>query len=368
MSSSAILLPWQFNVGNLVHGTPTLVSGLPKFPPEYLTATQGQNSLFFIKQALKGTGTWTNLTGAAATATGNWGVRSSCDGSGGAGSFGNNDNVDRWVSAANLIASAAGNHSWIVLTQPGLATNFEVVIDLNVNSTPGSATIAVSPNKRFGSTGGFGGTDGSATARPTALDEIVLINAASWGTGVTGDAYGTGDRIHVLKSADGSATRVLICRSGFIAGLWCFERPEAPLSAWDHPSISMVLATSSVNPTDTIANQTNLVQTASFKGRTKDYPNGAAFSMFLAEDSWFSAFNVNSSPVPNELDGTIPFYTPSLLCLTVGTRGRYGNMKDAWFVPWTCMDGMSLPNDGTRQWVMMGRLAIPWNLSVNLWH
>src|SRR5574338_1505169 len=40
------------------------------------------------------------------------------------------DSVDRWAADANLVWGG-GTHSWIVLRQNQIATNYEVCIDLN---------------------------------------------------------------------------------------------------------------------------------------------------------------------------------------------------------------------------------------------
>ena len=127
MALPALVRTWRFQVNNAM-------------VPQGTITAMSQHTLFALKEALKGNGAWTDSAGAAAASAGNWVVNGSCDGSGGAGSFGNNDAVDRWVAQGNLIWNNSGsNHSWIVLEQAGIAANFQICIDLNNNVHPHDA-------------------------------------------------------------------------------------------------------------------------------------------------------------------------------------------------------------------------------------
>lgn len=356
--ASLITLPWQFRTNRLLMGSPTIVGGIPKFPPEYLIATAGQNTLWDIKESLRGHGTdWTDLLGApVATPSGNWAVWYSSDstvpGTGVAG-----DGVDHWVTPSNLVNGTGGAvRSWIVLKQPGIAANYQLCIALD-SANPYEATVAVSPNAGF--------TGGTTTARPTATDEIVLVAAGSIGICSLNTAV---NRVHVMKSADGSATRVIICRSGYVVALWMLERPSRPVAGWDHPSIAFLSAQSAARPLASQLTQTTLNTQFNAKGRTKDYPAGVAFGNSLAVD-YSNGVSPSVLPVPNDIDGTTPFYPIDLVNTSTFTaRGRNGQVQDAWYIPWNFQDGCAVPNDDSRQFVLVGLLTMPWNRGPAYWH
>lgn len=358
MAGPVIVRPWQFRVNRMILGTQNGVV----FPPQYLIATISQNTLFDVKQSMKGVGTdWTNLSGTSVTPTGNWSVSFSCD-SVSAGAPG--DGSDKWVTAANLVSgTGAAVRSWIVMRQPGVSANFELCIELN-SSNPYQSTWAISPNSRFGFNGGG---VGATNARPTAVDEIVLLSAADWGSSA---GASDSNRVHVLKSADGAGTRIIVCRDGFTAALLAFEAPSKPLLGWQHPSFGLISATSSSRIGAPQPGLTALNNTANAKSRSLDFPNGVAFSSFLTVSSGGAAVGLSPTAqfAPNDIDGTTPFYTAELFSnATYGARGRAGVMQDAWFVPTNYTDGTNVPKDDTRQFIVAGILAMPWNRSVPIW-
>src|SRR5512147_759035 len=119
MTAPAHSLVYQFQADQLIAPAATVLLSC-------------QALMFATKQSLKGAGVWVDKDNVVVASSGNWTTTSSCDGSGGAGSFGNNDNVDRWVTSANLIwAAAASNHSWHVLQQTGIAAKFQICLDLS---------------------------------------------------------------------------------------------------------------------------------------------------------------------------------------------------------------------------------------------
>jgi hypothetical protein len=170
---------WQFNVNQNV-------------PATGVASTTSRNALFLIKAAL------------VAFASNPWLVINSVNGTGSAPI-----GTDTWLTNSNIIGGAPGsNHSWIQIRQTGIATNFEMVIDC-VAANLSTVTVVISPSAGF--------TGGSATARPTATDEIVLLSNAFWG-GVSGTDNNV--VVNVWQSTDGQSTRVQIT--------WTATDPNAP--------------------------------------------------------------------------------------------------------------------------------------------
>jgi hypothetical protein len=174
-----------------------------------------------------------------------------------------------------------------------------------------------------------------------------------------------------MKSADGAATRVLICRDGYLAALWSLEMPSKALTGWQNPSEGILVASSAARIAATNVGLTALNNTAVAKSRSLNFPLGVAFSSFLTVSSGGAAVGLDPSAqfTPNDIDGTTPFYTAELFSTaTYGARGRGGVLADAWFVPTNYTDGTLIPNDDSRQFIVAGILAMPWNKSVPLWH
>src|SRR5581483_5704779 len=149
--------------------------------------------LLGARDGLKGNGSgWTDSNGSTTTPTNCWTTRYSCD-SVTAGTAG--DGVDRWTGQSALVWGNAGTqvHSWHVFRQDALGT-FDLLLSLEGGTANGNImTAAVSPSAGF--------TGGTTTTRPTATDEIVLLNNTNWNFGTDSSAV-----LNVVSSTDGQVT------------------------------------------------------------------------------------------------------------------------------------------------------------------
>ena len=275
-----------------------------------------------------------------------WVVRSSCNGAGGAGSFGNSDLVDRWIADGNLVGAAAGvNHSWIVLRQTGIAANYEICIEL-LNAALGTVTIAISPSAAFGSL-----AVGSATARPTATDEIIILNNTTWFS--NNDAT---HQIHAQLSTDGQCTRVNIWRATTNQCTFLLiDKPLNPPAGWVNPSIAIFLAT-----TVTIAATNSLLHaTAIGNGR-----GTTAILMKLTEESNVDGLLsqiANIGNIPDDTDSAWPFFPVGITSTTAANRGWKGTLADIWWSPIGVADADTFPNNAAaRQFVRFAGFIFPW--------
>jgi len=276
-----------------------------------------------------------------------WSVLYSCDGTT-AGTAG--DLVDRWSAIAKLVWANAGvAHSWIILKQTGIASNFQLCIDLS-NSTSSNATVVFSPNAGF--------TGGTTTARPTATDEVVILSNTTWLSGSGSPFTGA---LSVMMTSDGQCTRVLFFRAGFAEGWWILDKPAAAVTGWSQPFFGLITGGNGGQGV-TLANSIN---TTSGKGvvrigtttgvtsiTTEDYTSGS-------EQAAQRQLTVHDL-VPDQGYCITPagIAVPS----TVGARGRHGYLSDLWVVPSGSLRvGDTLPNDNTRAIIIAGVLAMPWN-------
>lgn len=321
-----------------------------------------------IKNAMLGTGAWTDNANGAIASSGNWSMISSCDGSGGAGSFGNNDLVDRWDANGKLIwASAGSNHSWAVLKQTGFAGG-PYYLYLDLNNATGSWRLQAGWSTALY-------TNGTATAAPsgaalalagTGASPYPLAASHAWG----GPQANGASVLHVMKSADGKAFRAIICRNGWASGLWLLDELENAPPGWTAPAIcnigggdsTLAVASSAlvVNNLSNAGNQVNLACVNSNPALTLLHFEGYAANSLVtlptvANDmaaAW-PMYRVGAYVRPNQGFATnVPI---------VNARGYLGQVRDLWWMQSQLAEGDMIPAAATRNFVVLGDTAHPWN-------
>lgn len=262
------------------------------------------------------------------------------------------DAVDRWAADANLVNDTAGNvHSWIVLRQTGIATNFEICLDLNSNGGSGNFDFIVSP--------GAGFTGGSTTARPTATDEVVTqANSAYAWSNVDANHV-----VHVLQSTDGQCTRVAVWRASTnLCTFWILDKPANPVTGWTKPSLFGTVGVSSgvVNTAGLFGNFANTT--------LKGYGSAAMVLAMTGEGSQATSGLLSNltgiGTTANSFDGTWPLFPIGIGSITVAMQGRHGTVFDLWWRPTSLGQIDTFPNDTSRQFVVMGDFVLPWDGSV----
>jgi hypothetical protein len=309
---------WQFNVNNQVTAQGTALADNRKI-------------LRAIKNAMIG------------FATNAWTVRYSCDSSV-AGTAG--DGVDRWAADSNLVWANAGSaHSWIVLRQAGISSTFEVLISCEGASGTGvNLVLAVS-------TAGF--TGGSTTARPTATDENVLINAASWNSGTD-----TSSRWSVMQSSDGQCTRVIVSQSASQCAIWIFDKPQNPTSGWSNPYIALGFYSAGSAPANNTYFSTT-VASAILRMRSGSTTGNCTFTVEGIANAL--PYDTAIGNIANEIDSSWDMWPLAFACLTTGIRGRHGSFFDLYMGSNSAANLDTYPNDGSNQFVQLFGLIFPWN-------
>lgn len=260
------------------------------------------------------------------------------------------DGSDRWTTDADITkAASASPHSWIVLRQTGIATNYEVCLDMNTAS-PAGMSIVVSPSAGF--------TGGTTSARPTATDEISLITTSTWTTTTTFQSF----IIHAMQSTDGQCTRIQVWRAGnHQPTFWIFDKPQNVVTGWTNPSISLATA----QQTSGLASDqgTNL-EAKNLKGR-----GTVTFSLQMTGEyakSFSPGVQVLAGAryvgsMTNAFDNIWPFFPIGIAAEDSVHQGRHGNIFDLWWKPLGIGDGDTFPSSTTnRQFVALGGLMFPW--------
>lgn len=285
---------------------------------------------------------WVDETNVATTAMNLWTVRYSCD-SVTAGAAG--DGVDRWDAITDLVWANAGSaHSWIVLRQTAIGASAELLISCeNAQVNGATLTVAISPSAGF--------TGGTTTARPTATDEIVTINNATWGGVGASDAS---VKLHAMKSTDGECWRVFVCNGGQANTAWIIEK-AMPFSAasWTNRMVMYAQGTSAATSALTNA---FLNTNANFGGR-----GTSTMSMYLAAMYYAAGLANANITTANDLSSAWPFMPQQLVSATASNRGFHGYLSDLWYGSATVAAGSTYPSTGTQhQFVQFGVGIFPW--------
>lgn len=272
-----------------------------------------------------------------------WGVVYSCNGSV-AGAAG--DGVDRWSTAADVVHANAGvAHSWIVLRQSVLGSNFQLLIDF---CSGNAYQAAISYSKTVGFSGG------STTAAPTATDQCPLNSAsvgtaANWGP-LNSNHTGT---FHLLTSSDGKALRLFVCTGGSTVGAWLLDEPQNYPTGWTSPHIAWIYSSGSAGVEGPI--YVNLVRNANARGRV----GSTNFAAYLGVEGCNSSELGTQVTGANDIDSTYPMGGVSIISTsTAGTRGRLGVISDLW----TGLAALaSASTYGSKQFAHFGDLIVPWD-------
>lgn len=313
MSLPALSKTWQYSVNNTITATGTY-------------SDTCRNAIYSIKNALVSFGTLP------------WSVISSSDGEGNSGAS------DLWASSANIIGNSAGsNHSWIRLRQTGIASNFELLLDCT-SSTLSTGTLVISPGAGFV-------TGGTATDRPTATDEIVLIAGTTWI--MSPDSFDQNIITNIMQSTDGQCTRIIACCQNVVTTFWMFDKPNSPVTGWTKPSVSYANATTT--DVTVVAN----LSSASFLLRGF---GSTAFNITLCSEATINSPLITALTSTNDFDSTLPLFTLGIASTTASHRGRHGSIFDLWYtLSSPATSGDTMPNDATRTFVVFGDVVFPWN-------
>jgi len=172
-----------------------------------------------------------------------------------------------------------------------------------------------------------GFTGGSTTARPTATDQFIALNAAGWGGPTADQAMRWSTEI----STDGNCNRVIIAGGGSLRGLWVFEKMSSPETGVTYPIGDYVTGTSagSISPA---TGAWNIFPIAATSGT-----GAIGFVTQLTGLTSPSSFTTNWPIVPAALIGN-----------TTGCFGYIGMFQDMWMGSGSVATGDSYP--GAPNW------------------
>lgn len=256
------------------------------------------------------------------------------------------DGVNRIVTGANIVWAAAGTaHSWIVVRLGGMG-GAQLLLTFEGASATGSAIGA------FLSPGGLY-AGGSATARPTAADELTLLAVASVALPATDGAYA----LHVPYNSDGSQAYAVLYRGGVAGALWLLSLAtlrDAP-AAFAKPWIGGWVAI----PTGGAGKWTQWGNTGSLKALIA----GVSATGFLTCEMWqtLATGTPGQAIWPSSLTGNRQMFPCGFASETAAAMGRHGFLPDGYFADATIGTGAVIALPSGERFAMIDDLAIPWD-------
>lgn len=259
---------------------------------------------------------------------------------------------DYWASASNLVWANTGSaHSWIVLKQAGLTTNFQLLLDLD--TTTDSARRA---KMYFSQSAGF--TGGDWKNRPTATDEVAIIPSLNnaWHTNINSGPFQ--NRLHTLRADDGSSTRIVICYNGISRTFILFDKLIGTSGSWTDPVICGWNTNASAATTLTYSLFSDILSNAILK--TVYTPSSSVLtSLAFTSEGFIDGAVGEKLTTANAVDSSWPM-CPINVVSTATKVGRIGRLQDLWWgsTGATLADGSDY---GSLQFVQFGSLILPWD-------
>ena len=351
-------------------------------------ATTAANNGYFTITAVDPSGLWiewTNASGATESHVGSasvlkgsfpgapngrtpWRVYGSCDDGGKGFSIGNG--VDRWVTEADLRSTTTGNQSWVVLENE--ITGAQILFHRLVNSTSQEyINIHISVSAERGYTGG------NATTRPTAPDEVIWNNGNFQWMGLSNGQVITGQWwLHFLITDDGKHTHFWGAIRGFEFWHFYCGQPEDVVDDTDgipwtgqrnmlgwrrYDGTNLPFHPSLFND-----NTGPAAATIDHLGVHPVSPGPHTGAFYWAAESLADAMVTERDYFgPNAVNDEWIMLPIGLVFNTALVQGRHGRLADIYVAPsndrMPIVSGWTAPGDGSRQWLKLRQLWIPWN-------
>lgn len=253
-------------------------------------------------------------------------------------------NPDTWTSVSVVSSGFTSQNSWIVLRQP--VTGFSLCFQSTGDYYPFQGYL-------YGAGVTFN-ANGTKTTAPTATGRQTQISNTYWG----GDGASVYSYLHVLHSEDGEATRIFMCRGNMIVGFWMVERPLNTPVFWTDSSVFRAKGSSESTPSNqlTVSNLRDNASSAWANG-------GTTQSAYYASEvgGGVSLYDILVNGDEDDVNVGFPFIPMPVAVTTDGLRGMRGYASDMWWGSSGRGTSTTYPEDGSRQFVQLGSVIVPWN-------
>jgi hypothetical protein len=283
-----------------------------------------------------------------------WIVESSHDGGG--TNLGNNDQVDHWTSTS-VFSRPGGNDPWIVLKAPALFGALQICIVCNYSSGTSWLhrwDVFVSPSAGFGSANG--GSDGTATAAPTATDQT---------SDISDDYYAVPAHTewHIAAATDDSQFIILNRTGAVTQTLMVFSNVNNPPAELDNGIAYYCYTGANSNPTadadaGNLGDGSEHYTTARWRGSI----SGTNRAMYLGSRGYNNG-SMHANQIVQD-DAKITLYPCDLMCNVTTIQGYYGTIPDLYYGANNQHNiGLGDALGGPINWYSLGSLIVPWDNS-----
>jgi hypothetical protein len=284
------------------------------------------------------------------------------------------DGVDRFGLATDVGDVDPTVFSYWVLRNPVTESEWALILENNIDSPDERSYMRFTASPNF-----FNEGPGGADSRPDG-NTVVNVDGSRFShfqSGTASDPWFWGDqggqvgKIHVAMSDDGEHTRLFATGEGALFMFWMDETVKNPHPDWissgNSTVTSMVTGTGSISSRVTYAvyndNANAIGSTIPATGVSNSYDHHSP-DLFLSAEGYGAAMNGENLAVANELTGEWPLYPIGVVSTELGHRARLGQLKDIWWTSTGLEPGQTMPDDTTRQFLVVGDMVIPWDGSL----
>ena len=293
--------------------------------------------LFYMKEQLVDSGKWAVEASSDATSYKNVG----------------DADPDLWIDKDDLNRGST-TRSWCILYNSTLGVS--LCIDMQTSYDYQCDVYLVK---------GHYNADGLTTSKPTSANtEITYANTSS---ALGRDGGSTRVVLHSMWSTDGECFRFYAISNGTNPGVAAFilEKPSNAPDGWTNPIIFDWIGDSNDETWPTLARwYTGLNIYAEVNGSIHQmYATGEA----CADGNEPITQRADCNPSDLDTGGGYLLQPMGLYGKDPGIKGSNGRLTDIWWRPIEMAIFDTLPDDGTRQFIAVGKVIWPWNGSVPVW-
>lgn len=282
------------------------------------------------------------------------------------------DEVDRWGVLSDVHIDIASS-SYTVLRNSVTGTEWAITGDSNSggNDHYGRKLGCTYPNSFLPGAGGSGSfPSGNTVVNVTgsrASHREYHGEASAWFMGNSGAAV---VKLHLAMSDDGQNTRLIACSEGFINLFWFDETVKNPHPDWISGGNATVTSMFGTGAASNRATYGTYNDGANCNGST--FPATGVSSaldhhmpdLYMSAEGYGTATIGENLSVANELTGEYSLFPIGLISPELGHRGRVGQIPDMWYCPTGLTAGMTIPDNTSRQFLVLEDIVIPWDGSL----
>lgn len=259
---------------------------------------------------------------------------------------------DLWTSPSAIKRDFAitDPRAWIVLRQPALGANFEILFDYAVYNAYNYSHgfILVCPT-------GFDTSGASTTSSPVPNGPSNPMSEVAYGDITFAiNSPTTAQRLHVMMSDDGKITRWWSCHDGSFSSNFVQVSEVAGASVWTPGGYGHVYLPPNNGSYGTLNDSAHARSV--YPGTHND-----EFFMYMTSIGSIAALG-QIQTVPDDDSGDYPVSAIGLASGTPATYGpRRGALDDIWWGSTAISSGDTYPASGSKDFVQLGDLVLPWN-------